>query len=1141
MASDEAVVRIVLEDSTSSASSYRPDQTPPPAGTSSQQNPYTPPPAGAGTSEAYRPSSVVPPPSPAGSAPDSYAGTSAGQGATVAGVSTSTQSNSAVIDQQVETNTLLTELVTEVKDLNVQLGSDPDSHGDRSATWASTTSDITTKAVSGLTSFLSKSLSTLHEVGIQATAMLGHPAHFDRSRAIEQAEDADITAIKEGTKQTTKAIDVLREDLLQAVYRMIDSVDSVVIAIGETTDAVESLEILLGASIAMLEKIWGRLPKTNEEKRSEEDSTLDYLDYTALPIKLNDPAEHESLPLDQSMIGHPSYTHQVPGLTPEEIEQSKELPLEQLKPPSRKRLGMGGMREYPHSEEEQKPFDQPLRRVKYEEPQPIPKSGPVVLTPPEDFKPPEPTSELDESIGKTTKAADSDSSPYTSDTVDVRPPEVTSTPVTIPAQDPAEALVGAAGDLSKAAADLTQAAEVIKRPRGHGPDAPGDTPPSIGPTPSSSPPLPSHRPPDSPTPQDPELSVIRPDTPKFDEPVPAIPEEPELPLPTDQESRSAERKRRADKRKERRGIPTDRGHVDVEEKVYSAEEVVSGGEGAKLKQAAIEVGPVEKLGDVEKETVTTAGGLQPVSAEIEPPKRFEETNNEDWQAAYDDMAKRQKEAFEKQTQEQSKSKPDAPEEQEYQELLHKPKLEAPEPQPPPPATAEPSRAAAKLLGLKPEPTPEQELIEERNRAWKHKQFLASQAEASELAEVALPEDEADFILSMEDNQTTPPEAEVPVEPEQSHPESPPDIDPLWLTWKPKQKPGNILKERYNEMAELGFVPKIEKGPYKVKRAQLDAFAEAMKISGLQPPDWLAQGGAVEDHPGKPKGTDTVPAWLSPGEFVVNSDAATANREELEEINQGDGKVEDMSDGGFVNYLAEGGESKDSKDKGKSIASRIGSTLSTTAGVGGTIVSGAISGGTSASADPSASLSKFGDTLSKVGAQIPGLGIAAVAAGESLKGISVVMDAITKTADRYGEYSPQIAQAQATAEIKQTMGDFRRAQEVGKDLSQFIIAQSDLQQKFEDIKVKMLMRITPAVTKILEFIEMIMPATESVSDSINDVRGELGNLVKVGKTWLGMEEDKKLPDPVDPTTLLFYEKFETAGEGTIEKPGWVPDR
>ena len=29
---------------------------------------------------------------------------------------------------------------------------------------------------------------------------------------------------------------------------------------------------------------------------------------------------------------------------------------------------------------------------------------------------------------------------------------------------------------------------------------------------------------------------------------------------------------------------------------------------------------------------------------------------------------------------------------------------------------------------------------------------------------------------------------------------------------------------------------------------------------------------MPDHPGEPKGTDTVPAWLTPGEFVINKEA-----------------------------------------------------------------------------------------------------------------------------------------------------------------------------------------------------------------------------------------------------------------------------
>ena len=38
------------------------------------------------------------------------------------------------------------------------------------------------------------------------------------------------------------------------------------------------------------------------------------------------------------------------------------------------------------------------------------------------------------------------------------------------------------------------------------------------------------------------------------------------------------------------------------------------------------------------------------------------------------------------------------------------------------------------------------------------------------------------------------------------------------------------------------------------------------------PDGL-NGADTSNHPGNPKGTDTVPAWLTPGENVVNAEAS----------------------------------------------------------------------------------------------------------------------------------------------------------------------------------------------------------------------------------------------------------------------------
>jgi hypothetical protein len=67
----------------------------------------------------------------------------------------------------------------------------------------------------------------------------------------------------------------------------------------------------------------------------------------------------------------------------------------------------------------------------------------------------------------------------------------------------------------------------------------------------------------------------------------------------------------------------------------------------------------------------------------------------------------------------------------------------------------------------------------------------------------------------------------------------------------------------------------------------------------QPAQPHAMGGAIFS----PRGTDTVPAMLTPGEFVVPRDAAQANLGLLESIRRGHGRR--MAMGGMV-YLAEGG-------------------------------------------------------------------------------------------------------------------------------------------------------------------------------------------------------------------------------------------
>jgi hypothetical protein len=77
------------------------------------------------------------------------------------------------------------------------------------------------------------------------------------------------------------------------------------------------------------------------------------------------------------------------------------------------------------------------------------------------------------------------------------------------------------------------------------------------------------------------------------------------------------------------------------------------------------------------------------------------------------------------------------------------------------------------------------------------------------------------------------------------------------------------------------------------RQQLQGYASGGLIS------YLASGGS-------PKGSDTVPAMLTPGEFVMKKDSVSKyGKSFMEKMNKG-GVVPGFADGGYVGYYAEGG-------------------------------------------------------------------------------------------------------------------------------------------------------------------------------------------------------------------------------------------
>jgi hypothetical protein len=307
------------------------------------------------------------------------------------------------------------------------------------------------------------------------------------------------------------------------------------------------------------------------------------------------------------------------------------------------------------------------------------------------------------------------------------------------------------------------------------------------------------------------------------------------------------------------------------------------------------------------------------------------------------------------------------------------------------------------------------------------------------------------------------------------PELPPD---KWEGWEPHKGAkgkwnlrGNIPEDEWIQMMGAGILPPNPGNA--ITARQYDAFVEWRRSTNQGPPSF-SQGGTV---PGQAQGTDTIPAWLTPGEVVVNKDAASANKGLLEDMNRG------------VKHLAEGGETS-SPNAINVIGSAVRGTIST-------------------DTDPGSKINQFGEAIGGLNPIV----------GATVQAFGALIQEIDKTVEKYGEYSPQIAQAQAIAEVRQTLGDMRRAQEAGDVLAKYVITKSDMQQKIEEIKMKALMQIVPVVTKILEVIEAIMPSGEGINTSISGLRDPLDMIAQSIESILGIERDKKLPDVVDPTDIL----------------------
>jgi hypothetical protein len=98
---------------------------------------------------------------------------------------------------------------------------------------------------------------------------------------------------------------------------------------------------------------------------------------------------------------------------------------------------------------------------------------------------------------------------------------------------------------------------------------------------------------------------------------------------------------------------------------------------------------------------------------------------------------------------------------------------------------------------------------------------------------------------------------------------------------------------------------LKKYTQKDKHGNMMAFEFEMPQTNIPP----MQG--IPDHPGGPRGSDTVPAWLTPGEFVVNKEATDMYGPMIKEINNKGRAVQAMQ-GKEIPQYAQAGKEIDSE-------------------------------------------------------------------------------------------------------------------------------------------------------------------------------------------------------------------------------------
>ena len=138
---------------------------------------------------------------------------------------------------------------------------------------------------------------------------------------------------------------------------------------------------------------------------------------------------------------------------------------------------------------------------------------------------------------------------------------------------------------------------------------------------------------------------------------------------------------------------------------------------------------------------------------------------------------------------------------------------------------------------------------------------------------------------------------------------------------------------------------------------------------------------------------------------------------------------------------------------------------------------------------------------------PALGTLASVAGAAYEALGAVMKSLDGMAERFRRFSPDVALAEAQANVAQTLGDLRRAQEAGPQLAEYVRARTEIQQRWEDTKVRIMMRLVGLAETMMSSLNTVSPFIEATA-----LGAEGANMWLKGLK-LGLDNIfKKMPEP-----------------------------